>query len=155
MKTTDNIRDLQQLVSTLIEEITSLKSQLASLETENAALRIENATLKQEISLLKIENVELKARLNQNSSNSSKPPSSDYYNRKPAFPKVSKGKKGGQPGHKGNTLKQIDNPDKIVEPRRAHASNVVRKNVIVDINSVMKKFLLQKNVSYSTYHNQS
>jgi len=117
LKTTDNIRDLQQLVSTLIEEITSLKSQLASLETENAALRIENATLKQEISLLKIENVELKARLNQNSSNSSKPPSSDYYNRKPAFPKVSKGKKGGQPGHKGNTLKQIDNPDKIVECR--------------------------------------
>ena len=124
MELPSDIRELQQLVYTLIDEITSLKSEVAtlksqvtSLEKENAALRKENTEIKQENILLKIEISELKAKLNQNSSNSSKPPSSDLFNRKPAFPKVSKGKKGGQPGHKGNTLKQIDNPDKTVECR--------------------------------------
>ena len=110
MELSYDIRELKKLVFSLIEEVSSLKSQVASLEKENTEL-------KQEISLLKIENSELKARLNQNSSNSSKPPSSDFFNRKPAFSKVSKRKKGGQPGHKGNTLNQIDNPDKTVECR--------------------------------------
>lgn len=96
MELPEDIKELQQLVKALLNEITSLKIEIAMLKTENS---------------------ELKARLNQNSSNSSKPPSSDYFNRKPAFPKTSVGKKGGQPGHKGDTLKQIDNPDKIVECR--------------------------------------
>jgi regulator of replication initiation timing len=131
----NDINELKQLVYTLIDEIVSLKtevatlkSQVASLEKENAALRKENAELKQENILLKIEISELKSRLNQNSSNSSKPPSSDYFNRKPAFPKTSVGKKkkGGQSGHKGDTLKQIENPDKIVEPRRAHFDSTQR-----------------------------
>lgn len=63
---------------------------------------------------LDAENAELKARLSNNSSNSSKPPSSDGYNKKPAFPRNKKGKQGGQTGHKGRTLQQVDNPDKIV-----------------------------------------
>ncbi len=67
-----------------------------------------------EIAVLKQENTELKARLNSNSHNSSKPPSSDGYQKKPAFSKTGKGKQGGQPGHKGRTLNQIDNPDKTV-----------------------------------------
>ena len=110
MELPNDIRELQQLVSTLIEEITSLKSEVAVLRSQVASLEKENAELR-------IENSELKARLNQNSSNSSKPPSSDFYNRKPAFPKISNGKKGGQMGHKGDTLKQIENPDKIIECR--------------------------------------
>lgn len=96
MELPDDIKELQQLVKALLSEITSLKLEVAILQAENA---------------------ELKARLNQNSSNSSKPPSSDYFNRKPAFSKTSAGKKGGQSGHKGDTLKQIENPDKIVECR--------------------------------------
>lgn len=71
----------------------------------------------EEITYLKAENADLRARLNQNSSNSSKPPSSNYFTSKPAFPKISKGKKGGQPDHKGNTLSQIENPDQIIECR--------------------------------------
>ena len=58
---------------------------------------------------------ELEARLNMNSRNSSKPPSSDGYN-KPA-PKSQRKKSGlksgGQPGHPGKTPKQVNTPDKI------------------------------------------
>jgi hypothetical protein len=58
--------------------------------------------------------VDLENRLNQNSGNSHRPPSSDGL-RKPAFPKkASKGKIGGKENHRGDTLKKMDNPDKIV-----------------------------------------
>ena len=51
-------------------------------------------------------------RLNLNSTNSSKPPSSDPNREKQ--PKSKTGKKaGGQKGHAGTTLKKIDNPDKV------------------------------------------
>ena len=55
---------------------------------------------------------ELRGQLANNSRNSSKPPSSDGYKKKPAFPKKKKGKQGGQPGHKGRTLQQVSHPDK-------------------------------------------
>lgn len=70
--------------------------------------------LMEKIEKLEIENRELKARLNNNSHNSSRPPSSDGYRKKPALPKKSKGKKGGTVGHKGKTLRQIKNPDHII-----------------------------------------
>lgn len=47
-----------------------------------------------------------------NSSNSSKPPSSDSNKIKPTRKKSGK-KTGGQPGHEGTTLKQIDEPDEV------------------------------------------
>jgi transposase len=51
-------------------------------------------------------------RLNLNSTNSSKPPSSDPNRRK--RPKSKTGKKpGGQKGHAGTTLKKVDDPDKV------------------------------------------
>jgi len=59
---------------------------------------------------------ELEQKLNKNSSNSSKPPSSDG----PAKPKPkslrkhSKKKSGGQKGHKGHNLKQTEKPDYVV-----------------------------------------
>jgi len=74
--------------------------------------RLEQA--ENEIAVLKLENARLRSGLNSNSNNSSKPPSSDGYLKKPAFPKARKGKQGGQPGHKGRTLDQASNPDKTV-----------------------------------------
>jgi len=51
-------------------------------------------------------------RLNLNSTNSSKPPSSDPNRKKK--PKSKTGKKaGGQKGHIGSTLKRIDDPDQV------------------------------------------
>lgn len=58
--------------------------------------------------------LELKARLNKNSSNSHKPPSTDGYSKKPAFSKGKGGEQGGQKGHKGGTLLMVSNPDYIV-----------------------------------------
>lgn len=82
------------------------------VKLEEVTLRLDLA--EKEISELRAENIELKALLNSNSNNSSKPPSSDGYQKKPAFPKEKKGKQGGQAGHKGRTLHQVSNPDKII-----------------------------------------
>ena len=71
----------------------------------------------EEIDLLKQEISELKERLNQNSRNSNRPPSGDGFQKphpKPAFKKKKKNK-GGQRGHSGNTLKQVSEPDVVVD----------------------------------------
>ena len=70
--------------------------------------------LLEEIAQLKAENAELRSRLGLNSENSSKPPSSDGLTKKPAIPKLKNSNNAGQKGHKGNTLKQISNPDNII-----------------------------------------
>jgi transposase len=59
---------------------------------------------------------DLEKRLNKNSSNSSKPPSSDGLSKPPrttSLREKGNNKSGGQPGHKGETLKQVETPDII------------------------------------------
>ncbi|MDD1724526.1 MAG: DUF6444 domain-containing protein [Methanospirillum sp.] len=57
---------------------------------------------------------ELESRLNLNSKNSGKPPSTDGYARKVRDKRnTDKKKRGGQPGHPGNILTKISNPDFI------------------------------------------
>lgn len=56
---------------------------------------------------------QLESRLNTNSKNSNKPPSSDGFKRTKSLRKKSGKKSGAQKGHPGHTLKMIDNPDKI------------------------------------------
>lgn len=94
---------------------------IKELELENVQLKQENASLKQEVndlraqlSLLLSRIEELERRLGLNSSNSSKPPSSDGLRKssKSRSTRDSNSNKfGGQVGHKGDTLKQTDNPD--------------------------------------------
>jgi transposase len=62
---------------------------------------------------------ELRARLDQNSRNSSKPPSSDGYGKEPADKKrslrrKSGRKRGGQAGHRGRHLARREEPDETV-----------------------------------------
>lgn len=58
---------------------------------------------------------DLETRLSKNSSNSSKPPSSDGLRKKPKSLRVKSDKKpGGQEGHVGKCLSQVENPDVIV-----------------------------------------
>lgn len=78
--------------------------------------RFRIAGLESEVKILRIENSELKARLNQDSHNSSKPPSSDGPgSNPPPKPKsmrgISKKKTGGQKGHTGQTLQKSASPD--------------------------------------------
>lgn len=59
----------------------------------------------------------LEAQINQNSSNSSRPPSSDPPHVKPAPPRPATGRrKGGQPGHPKHTRPSLP-PDQVVELR--------------------------------------
>ena len=104
------------------QELTLRVQQLETFEEDNKILRHENTELKTAHAEAMAENADMKSkiaelevRLNSNSRNSSNPPSSDGYKKKPALPKKKKGKQGGQEGHKGRTLQQVEHPDKIVK----------------------------------------
>jgi len=99
-----------KFIKELFRKIENLNLRIQQLELTEQ----ENEILRKRISELEQENSDLKSRLNTNSRNSSKPPSSDGYQKKPAFAKPTKGKQGGQKGHQGRTLHQSEHPDKIV-----------------------------------------
>ena len=103
-------KQLEELVLSLQNEITTLKAwaahEIAKRDKVIAELKAENDKLKAEI-------VELKAKLNANSKNSSKPPSSDGL-KKPASRSLrepSSMKKGGQKGHEGHGFKMMQKVD--------------------------------------------
>ena len=77
------------------------------------------ASLRRQIAALQAEVADLRRRLGQDSSNSSKPPSSDGLKKKPRVPGSLRGRSGkasgGQQGHKGDTLRQVADPDYVIE----------------------------------------
>ncbi len=80
-------------IHVLEAKITELQAKITGLDAKNAELQAKNAELQ-------AKNAALQAKLSQNSTNSSKPPSSDGPHVKPAPPKPPSGKRrGGQPGH--------------------------------------------------------
>ncbi len=97
------------------------KELLVQLEAENAALR-------KQVSHLQARLAELEGRLAKDSHNSSKPPSSDGMARSGYHHRHSSGKKsGGQPGHPGQTLKLVEEPDRIVKYRPQQCSIVISR----------------------------
>ena len=104
-----------QMLKNESRELRKRIDRLEPFEGENKDLRPENRALKTENTELKSKVAELEARINSNSRNSSKPPSSDGYKKKPAFPGTKKGKQGGEQGHQGRTLRQVGHPDKTVK----------------------------------------
>ena len=58
---------------------------------------------------------QLEDQISKNSTNSSKPPSTDEFKKKPKSLRKKSGlKPGGQPKHKGSNLKMVDKPDKTI-----------------------------------------
>jgi regulator of replication initiation timing len=89
------------------EELAAANPRIAALENEKKKLRAENKRLR-------AENADLRRRLGLNSTNSSLPPSKDRPKPAPKSLRKKSGRKtGGQPGHKGTTLRKVDNPDEV------------------------------------------
>ena len=111
------IAELIEQKDQLIEQNEQLLAKDVRSEEEKAEYRSKIAVLEQRISDLERSN-------KLNSSNSSKPPSSDGLSKETveknqkrtnSLREKSDRKPGGQPGHAGTTLNQVDNPDQIVE----------------------------------------
>jgi transposase len=125
---------------TLTELIGALRRDVDSLRQENTALRQENAVLRQENAALKQQVAALQRRLDKNSSNSSKPPSSDGLNKPPRVFKSLRGRSGktsgGQMGHKGDTLRPVDKPDRLerhAATRCQHSQACLTAAMVTDV----------------------
>jgi transposase len=106
---------LQQQVRLMGIRFTAYDKQLADLREQVAT-----------VDDLKAEIAELRERLGQNSTNSSKPPSSDPPSYKSPPERESKGRKrGGQPGHQGSTRKLLpaEEVDHVVELKPANCGS--------------------------------
>jgi transposase len=88
-----------------------LEARIAEQDAVIAALVAENAELRSQVA-------ELKAKLGQNSRNSSRPPSSDGYSKrspkKRSLRERSGRKPGGQEGHEGAHLERVEVPDRRI-----------------------------------------
>ena len=110
-------------------------SKIVALENKIIALETENLALKKQVQLLVEKIAQLEKRLNLNSQNSSKPPSSDGLakpRRNQSLRPSTDNKTGGQLGHIGHTLEQVSNPDQIIQ----HLPPQFCSNCGCDIQSV-------------------
>ena len=102
----------------LMDRILLLERRLDEVLRRNVSLEAENALLRADNAALRIKVAELEARLKKNSNTSSKPPSSDGYQKRPPKTKSLRGKSGkkpgGQPGHTGANLRKSDTPTNII-----------------------------------------
>lgn len=110
------LRRLSNEVTRLEKENTALRDNVSSLTESNTVLLQKCAELSSENELLRNDNERMKRILNNDSSNTSIPPSkggggrpaNTYNGRKPSGKK-----KGAQPGHKGTGLSKADVEEKI------------------------------------------
>ena len=102
------IKAYNEGINAIILLVRGLSQQITALEDGMSILKLENQKLNDRIT-------ELEVRLNKNSGNSSKPPSSDGYKKMQNSREKTGKPTGGQWGHEGKTLEKVQNPDEIVE----------------------------------------
>ena len=110
--------ELAALIAPLVSLIEQQTQRIAQLETELAQLR---------------------AQVNQNSQNSHKPPSSEGYRKAPALPKPKTGPRGGQPGHRGNTLRMLEHPDTLDEQCPEHCAGCGQPLIGLEAETVERR----------------
>ena len=122
------LKDAKRQIKEKDQTIAGVKWNRVQLKRENTNLKKSELKQTKEIKALK-EALRI-ARLPKNSSNSSRPPSTDLFKpkRSPVNLREKSGKKtGGQPGHKGNTLPFCtDEPDEVVSHVPESCSNCGR-----------------------------
>ncbi len=95
-----------------------LEARITDQDAVIAALRGQSVEQQAMIAELRAEIVELRGRLDENSRNSSKPPSSDGYSKpspkKRSLRERSGRKPGGQHGHEGAHLERVEVPDRVI-----------------------------------------
>lgn len=89
-----------KIAAAVEQNILPLKERILELQTQSA---------QKDAEILR-----LKAMINKDSSNSSKPPSTDGFKQIPNNREKSDKKRGGQPGHSGHSLRVPENLDKLV-----------------------------------------
>ena len=123
--------ELSAVERVLRTDLGEVRAQLAEqrlanvlLVEQNSALREHDAALTAKLVALVERVAELERRVGQNPRNSHKPPSSEGYE-KPA-PRSRRERtdrrSGGQPGHEGTTLRQVEVPDEVVRHQPAACS---------------------------------
>jgi len=100
----------------------------------------------------------LQKQINKNSTNSHKPPSSDAFRKPIQNNRVQSDKNpGAQPGHKGSTLKMVDNPDRIIL-HNVEGSCICGRNLakqpVIDIQKRQVKDLVKILLEVEEHHNE-
>jgi len=115
-------RDLFKQLQETIEQVEKLTAEIREIKSahqmETAGLKAEIESLRKENTALKAENQKLKAVINKDSSNSSKPPSSDAFKKIFNSREKTGRKPGGQTGHAGSVPVLFENPAHIINHKR-------------------------------------
>lgn len=136
-------KEVKEIKAGFAVERKKLKTEIKDLKTELTTVKAENKELKKKVNTLENENSKLRSQQNNDSSNSSLPPSTDQkckkantYNSREKSGKS----RGGQEGHKGTTMSADSIRRKIAEGKLKHE--------IVDIGKSDRNYISRYKVDY-------
>ncbi|MCK6695760.1 MAG: IS66 family transposase [Thermoanaerobaculia bacterium] len=124
MELPNDITTCHRIILDLVSALEGIKPQLEGyihqLEVYRGQIEVYRGQIEAQrgqIDQLELRVKDLESQINQNSRNSSRPPSTDWKKSKPAFPRGAGGKIGGKKGHDGGTLKMVSQVDDTVYHR--------------------------------------
>ena len=151
-KLKDTVKELRAENAEIRAENGRLRKRIVEIEetleerikkTVNAAVKIAVEPLCVEIKRKEIEIGRLKSIIDKDSGNSNKPPSSNGFKKIPNNREKSERKRGGQAGHKGNTLIIPKNLEELVREERA-------EHKIVDMTNGAREYVTKWEIDIKT-----